>query len=407
MSVKIIPGKKLAGEVNLTPSKSISNRVLLIDALSEVKNDIRNLSHSTDTEVLTSILKNPGSVCDAGDAGTAFRFLTAYLATRSGGEFVLTGSERMKVRPCGPLVESLNSLGCKIGYQDREGYPPLKIRGMMIKGGKVSIDANISSQFTSALLLIGPSLQDGISVELTGKVVSKSYLDLTADVMRMFGAQVSASGNVYTVNPHPYQLTQFTVENDWSSASYWYLFAACSEEADLVLKGISLDSKQGDSVIAAIAEKFGVISEAVQGGVRIRKVPVELPEFFPYDFTSCPDLVMTMAVMCAVFRIQASFTGVKNLRIKESNRLIALQTEMSKAGVDVHIFEDELRIDPSDKFVKVKSFSSHNDHRMVMSFSAFSFVFGKLVIDDPAPVKKSYPEFLDDLRSVGITVEME
>lgn len=404
MSVQIRSKKNLIGEVKLTPSKSISNRVLLIDALSHKKNKIENLSSSTDTQILKNILSNPPVHCDAGDAGTAFRFLTAYLAIRP-GEYVLTGSDRMKFRPCGPLVDALNKLGANIKYTEHQGYPPLEIHGTTLEGSSVAIDANISSQFITALLLIAPELKNGLKLELTGKIVSQSYLDLTIDVMSKFGAEVSQTGNVYTVAHKPYKQSEYHIENDWSSAGYWYLYAACAKKCDLVLRGIDLNSRQGDAVIAKLAESFGVFSTPVEGGVRINKKEVELPVFFPYDFTDCPDLVMTMAVLCAINRIQASFTGVKNLRIKESNRLVALQKELGKFGVDVHIFEDELRIDPADELLHPIVISGHNDHRMVMAFTAFSYLYDDIVIDDPAAVRKSYPEFWDELRRIGFEVE--
>ncbi len=392
-------------EVALTPSKSISNRALIIRALCKEHFEIENLSTSTDTQVLLNALISPNQELNANDAGTAFRFLVAYLSIQS-GTFVLTGSERMQQRPIGPLVDALRTLGAEIDYLGTSGFPPLKICGKQLEGGHVTIDSNLSSQFVSSLLMIGPVLKNGLTIELSGKQTSQSYLDLTIEMMRYFGAEVQKEGNRIIVSPKIYNPKNYIVENDWSSASYWYSLCALNPGTEFVLNGLHQNSFQGDIIIASMMSSFGVTtkyeSEKIIISSEYRKLSESISEF-EFDFSSYPDLVMTMAVLCAAKGVNGKFSGVGSLRIKESDRLQVLQSELGKCGVDVIIQDDILEIRPKVLFKQPGIIETHNDHRIAMAFAPLATVLNSISFDNIDVVSKSYPEFWNQLATAGLT----
>lgn len=379
--------------VPLTPSKSITNRLLIIRSLCREQFSILNSATAIDCVILDKILSYSDESLDCGDSGTAFRFLTAYLSVNS-GVYILTGSERMKSRPIGPLVEALKSMGADISYLEKVGYPPLKIIGKKIVGGNVCIDASQSSQYISALLLIAPMLEGGLKIELTGKINSRPYIIMTLSLMHLFGISFKTEGNFITISEGKYTSCNITVENDWSSASFWYLIAALSDESTIELKGLCRNSIQGDSIIASIMTRFGIQTEFIEEGIVITRHPDSLmPISFEYDFSSCPDLVIPVAVLCATKGIVAELKGVKNLRIKESDRLEALKQELAKTGAEIEIQDDSFFIRAGKSERTVIDFHSHNDHRIVMSLAPLALMYDYITIDEHIPVNKSYPDF--------------
>ena len=400
---------KLQCDIQLPASKSESNRALMIAAYGGFSPDFQNLSESHDTKILLQSLalcheyqsesfvsmdtpasSSLGMTClqkrnrnysrqiDVADCGTAARFLTIFLACHEGAWF-LTGTERMKQRPIKPLVDALTKLGADIQYVEKEGFLPLQIHGKAMQGGRVSIDMTQSSQFASSLLLAAPMLPQGLELELTGEFNSMPYLGMTLAMMRHFGAEVEQkrSSRTIKVNPKPYQPTSFTVSSDWSAASYWYEMAALCEECEIRLRGLSLPSLQGDSIIADWMKSFGVCTTTVADGLVLTKMPFERKPL-SFDFSNCPDLYPTMAATCAGLQIVAQFTGIDNLRLKESDRVEAMRKELAKLDSrPVH-------------------FCSYGDHRIVMALAPLALVYGPVVFDHPEVVEKSYPRFWED-----------
>jgi 3-phosphoshikimate 1-carboxyvinyltransferase len=398
--------EKIRTIIDLTPSKSITNRVLVIRELTEGKFDVYNESRSTDSEILKRILSNLPSVADAGDAGTAFRFLTAYLSLQQ-GSFTLTGSDRMKIRPVGKLVRALRETGASIEFAEKEDFPPLLIRGSKLKGGKIKIDASESSQFISALMLVAPLMENGLDLELTGKVYSRHYIVMTLSLMQFFGIRINTFGNTIQIPFQKYVPKAIRIENDWSSASFWYLTAALAPNAEVTIRNLFRESIQGDSDIVGIGGKFGVKTEYRNNEVLLITDPVrKLPEFFDYDFSNCPDLVLPVAALCAGLKIPAVLNGVKNLRIKESNRLMAIRSELEKTGAVIHVNEDSLVLEKFNQVENKFLFHSHNDHRMVMSLAPLALIYNEVFIDDHLPVNKSYPEFWLQFRSAGFSCDL-
>ena len=392
--------------VSLPSSKSITNRALIIQALCNERIDIENSSEAEDSKILKSVLNNLPSIIDVKDAGTTFRFLTAFLSIQP-GTFILTGSERMKQRPIGVLVNALREIGADIEFLERNNFPPLKIIGKRLHGGKLSIDAAESSQFISALLLIAPKLTLGLKLELTGKINSIPYIEMTLSLMKYFGISIQRNGNFIDIPCQDYSPKVLRVENDWSSASFWYEISVLSEKSEIVLKGLNKKSIQGDVVIDDIMKKFGVQTFESGEDIVIRKfVNQELPSFFDYDFSSCPDLVLPVATVCAVLKIPSMFRGVKNLRIKESDRLNALKNELIKIGGNLIIEDDLFSIEPGEYLNDETIFHSYNDHRMVMSFAPLALKLNEVIIDDHLPVNKSYPDFWNNLRIAGFECEI-
>ena len=375
---------RLHCDINLPASKSESNRALMIAAYGGFVPDIENLSDSKDTLVLAKALRqirqNKAKI-DIADCGTAARFLTTYLACHE-GEWLLTGTERMKQRPMTPLVNALRVLGADIQCVDREGYLPLRIQGKPIQGGRVSIEMTQSSQFASSLLLAAPMWTQGLEMDLVGDLSSLPYLEMTLYMMRHFLAQVDVCDRTIKVSSKPYQKQHFTIDGDWSAASYWYEMAAFSEECEIRLRSLKA-TDLGDSIIAEWMLQLGVGTFVEDDIVILRKIPFE-KRSLRFDFSQHPDLYPTMAATCAGLRLNADFTGIDNLALKESDRVGAMQTELAKLG------KSPLR------------FFSHNDHRVVMALAPLSMLFGTVCFDHPEVVEKSYPDFWKDASFLSV-----
>ncbi len=394
-------------EVNIFGSKSISNRLLLIRALSKKNFNISNISKSKDTLLMQLLLNNSNEyILDAGDAGTVYRFITAYLALKPGKQF-LTGSKRMLERPIAILVEALNKLGADIKYAGKENYPPLNINNPKL--GKsyyktIHLDASVSSQYISALLMIAPTLQKGLEIVLSENPVSQSYIEMTLFLMKEFGAQIIKKENVIHVSNGSYLPKDILVESDWSSISYFYTIAALYDgPVNLRFNTFFENSLQGDSVICKIMEKFGITSTFSEiGTLQVRKVKTILPEYFEYDFTNCPDLAQTICVLLAALKIPSLLTGLKTLKIKETDRIEALQKELLKFGAVLETTHDEIRIIKGieDNIIPT-IINTYNDHRMAMSFAPLVLKTGKLKIENKDVVNKSYPDFWADFKNLG------
>ena len=408
------PTKKLAGSIRLTASKSESNRALIIQSLCEDEFEIKNLATAQDTQILQQILKaesestSAENTYDVGPAGTTMRFLTAYFSSRA-GTHIIAGSERMKQRPVGILVDALNQLGANITYLEKEGFPPLKIEGKTLKGGEVEIDGNVSSQFISALLLIVPVLQNGLVIRFRGEITSRPYINMTLKMLEEFGVYGVWQENSISVSKQNYYIPDeeytYCVDGDWSAASYWYAFAALAEEADLTIKGLHHPSLQGDAIVADLFTFFGVKTEFIEEGVRLTKMRVK-DEHFGFDFSDCPDIAQTAALVVSASNIPAFFNGLHTLRIKETDRIAALKTELAKVGAEVEIKGDNaIRIHPAAVLKMPSAISTYEDHRMAMSFATLAMKLDSITIEHPEVVKKSYPAFWDDLGKMGFVIE--
>jgi 3-phosphoshikimate 1-carboxyvinyltransferase len=365
--------------------------------------EIRNLSESDDTEVMRRALQSGASHIDVGAAGTAMRFLTACLAGRK-GTWTLTGTERMKNRPVKILVDALRTLGAKIDCTGREGYPPLHIEGRQLQGGEVWLDGGVSSQYVSALLMAAPAMTDGLKLHVTGGVISKPYLHLTVELMRRFGVNVIEEGQTFTVHPQPYAAVPFEVEADWSAASYWYELAALAEGAEIELKGLSTDSLQGDAAIVPLFGQLGVETVCTPQGVTLRRNGATRLREAAVNFTDMPDMAQTFAVTCAALGVPFRFSGLQSLKIKETDRMSALATELRKFGYVLRerggstLVWDGSRCEAESAPVV----ATYEDHRMAMAFAPMAArVAGGIRMAGVEVVSKSYPGFWDDLRAAG------
>jgi len=396
--------KILKGTIVLNGSKSISNRALIIRALSGHDFKIHKLSNAEDTQTLDRLLKSDESLLDVKAAGTTFRFLTAYLSLQSDTQ-TLTGSARMKQRPVGPLADALQRLGADIQYLEKDGYPPIKIGSPNIgQSNQLTIDAGISSQFISALLMIAPNLPNGLELTLAGNIVSQPYIDMTLNLMGYFGIKWEQKENIIFIKPQKYQSRDFTVEADWSAASYYYTLAALADEADLQLDGLFETSVQGDAVLAEMMTTFGVETTFNESGIRLyKKANTKMPEVFSYDFLSCPDIAQSLAVVCAGLGVKADFTGLQTLRIKETDRIDALEKELDKVGIQFSKSESDAFAFSGKAVVNAPIFDTYEDHRMAMSLAALA-LYGNVLVNEPDVVQKSYPLFWDDLESLGFLV---
>ncbi len=411
MRVKLQMDKTdLVGKIDLPASKSISNRMLILNALAEHPGKLENLSDSDDTRVMEEALAKAGrkgkQTIDIGHAGTAMRFLTAYLSIRE-GTYVLTGSHRMKQRPVGKLVDALNSLGARITYLETPGYPPLLIRGTPLDGGRVSVDSSVSSQFISALMMIGPVLREGLVIQLENEIVSSSYIRLTKDLMCEMGIPVNLSGNRIEIPFRPFAAGDRIIEADWSASGYWFAMAALSGGVHMVINGLRKGSSQGDAVLPEIFRSFGVRTTYREEGILLERIPSFL-ERFEFDFSDNPDLVQTLAVLCGLRGIPFRMTGTRTLKIKETDRIHALQVEMRKLGIELQagtggawIEWDGEKTPDLPHEIRI---STYRDHRMAMAFSPAALIHPGLIIEDPEVVSKSYPGFWKDLENVGFRV---
>lgn len=404
--------RQLKGEITLAGSKSISNRVLIIRALCETQFPIDKLANAKDTDLLQALLASTADIRDAGAAGTTFRFMTAYLSTQPGTQ-ILTGTERMKQRPIGVLVSALRTLGAQITYLEKEGYPPLQIGPPEAFGSnkKVHISAGTSSQYISALLMIAPTLPHGMELELVGHIVSRPYIEMTLALMAYFGIEHAWEGNIIRIAPQKYQTRPFVVEADWSAASYYYAMAAFADELDLQLNGLFEDSVQGDSVLAEFMQAFGVKTTFNEQGIQLSKTGGTLPGQFGYDFLLCPDLAQTIAVVCGGMGITGRFSGLETLRIKETDRIAALENELAK--VEVKVDAEPIGADGVEYFrfsgqavvsQPAPEFATYEDHRMAMAFAPLAFL-GPVKVHEPEVVVKSYPDFWRDLETLGFVVQ--
>lgn len=408
---EIIAPETLSADINLPASKSISNRALIIHALSGGQLP-QNLSDCDDTRAVINALRDMPETIDVGAAGTAMRFMTAYLAVTE-GEHVITGSERMRHRPVGVLVDALRMLGATINYVAEEGYPPLHISGHPLLGGKLEIPGNVSSQFISALLLIGPVMHLGLSLHLTGEIVSRPYIDLTIHVMHGFGAEVDwTSPDTIEVQPRPYSNAPYLIENDWSASSYWYELASLYpiSEANVSMRGLEDSSRQGDSVVKYIFSLLGVktaFDEPHSGKPTTVRLTRHLDSVsqLSYDFLNCPDLAQTVVATCCGLGVTFHFTGLASLRIKETDRLVALQRELRKLGFIIQIINnEELLWDGSVCEPSMEPIDTYEDHRMAMAIAPLAVKFPGLRINNPEVVTKSYPDFWKDLRKASFTI---
>ena len=399
--------KEIKGTINLPASKSISNRALIINALSYSPYPIRNLSDSDDTKVLQSALFSNSNKFDIGHAGTAMRFLTAFLA-KIVGEWEITGSERMQQRPIAILVDALTQLGAQIEYLGNEGCPPLKILGSHLKGQTVELDGSVSSQYISALLLIAPTVENGLTLKLKGNITSRSYIKLTLELMAKFGIQYRWDDNEIFVPEQKYFALDFTCEADWSGASYWYQIMALVDNGEVLLENLLLDSLQGDAHIAGWFEQFGVTSTQKAEGVLLAKTKNRQPEKLVLDFIENPDVAQTMACLCVAKNIPFHFSGLKTLKIKETDRIAALQNELAKFGIPITEPEHgELAWDGSVDMEQQEEnpiIRTYHDHRMALAFAPMALAGYNMQIDDPMVVTKSYPGFWEDLKQVGFSI---
>lgn len=394
--------KVLKGEVVLTASKSIANRLLMIQALCEEDFQIDNLAKAKDTQTLNEILSNTSSkTWDVGPAGTTMRFLCAFAASQEGVETELRGTKRMHERPIGILVNALRDLGADIEYLENEGYPPLKVKGKTLPGGVVVMDGSVSSQFISAILLISPTLEKGIEIHFKGEVASRPYIEMTLKTMESYSVNYTWEDNVIAVKPSEYKAKTSFVEADWSAASYWYEIAAFCEEVDFKITGLQNDSLQSDSACVEIYKSFGVESHFEKDGVRLIKTGKAKPEF-NFDFTECPDIAQTVACSMFGLGVQGRLSGLESLRIKETDRVAAIKNEIEKLGGVVEVEGDDVIIKKSNQ-LQIALIDTYEDHRMAMAFAPLSIV-QDLEIDEPEVVVKSYPEYWKDLIGVGFEV---
>jgi len=399
------PSGKVAGCIQIGGSKSISNRVLIINALSAEQGDITNLSDSDDTETMLKLLGSDEKELDAHHAGTTFRFLTAYLCLQEGSK-ILTGSDRMKQRPVGPLVEALKELGADIKYMGTEGYPPLQITGPLEQQKRsIKISSEISSQFISALCMIGPKLELGLEIELVGELVSKPYLDMTLSLMNQFGVKSTFEGSRIIIEKQNYVSQDYVVESDWSSASYHFAMAALAKEAEIDLEYFFENSLQGDSVITDFCTEFGVASRIGEKQLALQKENKKSTKI-DHDFMTHPDLAQTLAVINAGLGIPARYKGLKTLFIKETDRVGALTAELAKVGIAIvkdesgeyeYMQSGALKIDEPE-------FETYQDHRMAMAFAPLALI-APVIIKNPKVVNKSYPNFWKDLETLGFSLE--
>ena len=409
MRYKITAPSHIDTTINLPASKSISNRALILHALGKGSVVPDNLSDCDDTKVIINALKTMPPVIDIKAAGTAMRFMTAYLSVTP-GEHVITGTNRMKHRPIRVLVDALRKLGAQIEYTEEEGFPPLRITGDTLDGGMLEIPGDVSSQYISALLMIGPAMKNGLKLRLTGNIVSRPYIDLTLHVMHEFGISVEWTDvDMISVSHQEIGERRYTIENDWSASSYWYEILAMinDDESRVTLPGLKDASRQGDSAVRYLFSMLGVKTAfRTSNEVVLTRHMCSLPRL-DYDFINQPDLAQTLVVTCATLGIPFHFTGLGNLRIKETDRIEAMKTEMRKLG---YVLDDSVETELSWNGERCEAeekpvIDTYEDHRMAMAFAPTAILLGEIRINNPEVVTKSYPGYWDDLRKAGFTIE--
>ena len=391
----------------ITGSKSESNRCLLLKALF---NDItiENLSNSDDTELMKNALSSNHSLIDIHHAGTAMRFLTAYFASQNGRKIILTGSSRMKERPIRILVDALRNLGAKIEYSENEGFPPLKIQGQEFLKSEVFLQANVSSQYISALLLIAPSLKNGLNLYLDGKITSIPYIEMTLALLNEVGIKTSFESNKIKVFPYKGKNSKtLIVESDWSSASYFYSIVSLSSIGTKInISSYNKNSLQGDAILSKIYNSLGVSSKFNNSVLTIEKVSDDLPKSLDLDLSNTPDIAQTIAVSCLGLQINCNLTGLHTLKIKETDRLLALKNEIKKLGTNIEISNNSLEINSPKPLLKNVEIKTYNDHRMAMSFAPL-MLRTNIFINDANVVSKSYPNFWNDLEKLGLNLAIQ
>ncbi len=390
----------------LPSSKSISNRALIIQALCEEPFTIKNLSPAEDTQVLKRILESKTNVADVGDAGTAMRFLLAYYATQS-NEVTLTGSSRMKERPIGPLVDALRSMGAEINYLEKEGYPPVTVKGSRNLKNTVTIRSDISSQFISALMLIGPAIKGGLRILLDGPVISSSYIAMTYEVMYFMDAdiEIAEDEKEIIIEGIEYEANYFVVEPDWSAASYFFEIAALAKNANIVIDSLPYVSSQGDSGIADLfLSVFNIKVKAAGDNLLLTKAAEIDLEEAEFDFIDMPDMAQTIAATAAAAGVEFTLTGLQTLRIKETDRIAALKNELEKLGVGVEEGDDWIKINPPLIQTGDLHFNTYNDHRMAMALAPLALVADSVTIDNAEVVNKSFPGYWDELKKLGFQI---
>lgn len=392
------PRAPISTKIRLSSSKSESNRALIINAVSGNKCHLYNLSDARDTQTMQRLLQIPDQTLDVLDAGTTMRFLVA-LKTLQGEHRILTGTERMQERPVKILVDALRALGGQIDYLKNEGYPPIEIKGFSPKTNKIQIQGDVSSQYISALLMVSPLLPNGLELELTGKVASRPYIEMTLDLMKHFGVSHVWEGNTIKVAKQQYTANEYTIESDWSGASYWFSVVALAEKAEIELLGLKQHSLQGDSAIVKIMDSFGVASSFTAEGILLKKK--EAQQEVTVDFSDCPDLAQTVVACAAVKGIHLKCKGIESLRIKETDRIAALQNELKKFNAEFkEIGEGWFEVIPSNNIPKLVEIETYDDHRMAMAFAPLAFV-AELDVLEPHVVRKSYPGYWEDLKKAG------
>ena len=406
--------------IDLPASKSLSNRALIMQGLCLGSCSISHLSDCDDTSVMlrahsrdTSTYNYEGDyrIIDIGAAGTSMRFLTAFFSAQEGAKVIMTGSQRMRQRPISVLVDALRALGADVEYTESEGFPPLRINGKRLKGGHLEIDGSISSQYISALLMIAPTLQQGLELHLLNNVTSVPYIRMTLSMMEEFGIKSTWNGNVISIVPQDYNATAYAIESDWSAASYWYEILALSNSIRTIrLKGLRLDSTQGDCHIADYFSKLGIITEACDEGVRITRTDKPLPEHVSWDMSSQPDLAQTVIASCCALGVKFDICGLHTLRIKETDRIAALENELLKLGFIVGDSDDREMMwkgETTAPSIHANPIATYQDHRMAMAFAPLALVTteGSILIDSPQVVTKSYPTYWDDIKSIGFEVQ--
>ena len=405
--IQITAPEQITATIQLPSSKSISNRALIINALGNGTYKPENLSDCDDTMVMIRALdeNQPHDTIDIMAAGTAMRFLTAYLSVTPGSR-IITGTQRMQQRPIELLVNALRELGAEIEYVNNEGFPPLRIHGRELIKDHICLPGNVSSQYISALLMIGPSLKNGLKVTLTGDIISKPYINLTIQLMSDFGAQVSwINDHKLQVAPQPYRSIPYYIESDWSAASYWYQMAALSQKATVTLPGLFKNSYQGDSKVADIFRNMGIETIFGDKTVTLQKTGT-CAERLDYDFINQPDLAQTFVVTCALMNIPFRFSGLQSLKIKETDRMAALICEMKKLGYVLQEYDGSVlswegeRCEPTGEAI-----DTYEDHRMAMAFAPAALVLPNLCINNPHVVSKSYPHYWEDLQKAGFIIK--
>ena len=393
----------LKAQIAVTGSKSETNRLLLLQALFP-NITLTNTSNSDDSEVMQKALKGNEEIIDIHHAGTAMRFLTAYFATQEGREVVLTGSSRMQERPIKVLVEAIAQLGVKITYEKEVGYPPIRIKGQKITAAKVTMAANVSSQYISALLLIAPKLENGLELVLEGEITSVPYINMTLSLLNDLDIQTSFEGNIIKVFPkQDVETKEMVVESDWSSASYFFSLVALADEASISLTSYKQNSLQGDSALVEIYKQMGVVSHFETNVLSLSKIPNFKPKTLNLELNNTPDIAQTIVVTCLGLGIGCHLTGLHTLKIKETDRLEALRIELTKLGGNITVSNDSLTLMPSSKINHNVKIATYNDHRMAMAFAPLALKV-PIIIENADVVSKSYPDFWEDMKSLGFII---